>query len=69
MTLKEDHFLSVEILKRLYCLQADREGTHREADQDAPQGNHDAEGPGECHQQRGEKKAFSSNRLLGLDLN
>lgn len=30
------------------CVQSNREGAHRKADQDAPQGDHDAEGPGEC---------------------
>ncbi len=37
------------------CVQAHREGAHRKADQNAPQRDHDAERPGECHLQGGER--------------
>lgn len=42
-------FLGKNVLKVLCVLQAHREGAHREADQDAPQRDHDAERPGERH--------------------
>lgn len=52
---------NVSYMKLSYCVcvcaQAHREGAHRTAHQDSSQGNHDAEGPGERHQQGGEDQS------------
>lgn len=42
-------FSEVLMVDGVCVLQADRKGTHRKADQDAPQRNNDAERPGERH--------------------